>query len=160
MLTKLSAKKFVIDPEIHVPNLRLGKSYLGHISNDRENYVPSLSLMSTARYQRIPTENSSHTSIALKSRSMSTSCLTTNALDTSERGRHPATATYNNDLDRRFHEPTPSIYARIGLLIFVVGMLIVAFMMRVEIWREIVGQEENRIREESERWAEWAAAQV
>jgi len=39
-------------------------------------------------------------------------------------------------------------------------MLIVAFMMRVEIWREIVGQEENRIREESERWAEWAAAQV
>jgi len=35
-------------------------------------------------------------------------------------------------------------------------MLIVAFMMRAEIWREIVGQEENKIREESE----WAAAQV
>lgn len=128
--------------------------------DDRENYVPSLSPMSTARYQRIPTENSSHTSVALKSRLTSTSCLTTNALDTSERGRHLATATYDDDLDRRFHEPTPSIYARIGLLIFVVGMFVVAFLMRAEIWREIVGQEENRIREESERWAEWVAAQV
>jgi hypothetical protein len=32
--------------------------------------------------------------------------------------------------------------------------------MRAEIWRVIIGTEEERHRAEDEKWAEWAAAQV
>ena len=114
--------------------------------------------MSTAGYQKLLTAD---TSIVLKSRTTTATSFSIDALDSSERGRHLAIATAgcDDDLDRRFYEPTPSLYARIGLLVFVVGMFYVAFMMRAEIWREIIGQEEERVREESEKWTEWVAAQ-
>ncbi|KAF5349214.1 hypothetical protein D9756_009502 [Leucocoprinus leucothites] len=124
--------------------------------------------MSPARYQRLPTSPSgSSTDIGLKARRSSSleSSLSTNASsstlfdtgDSSERGTQRHLPAY--DSDPRFRQPKPSPYARAALLIFILMAFYIAFMMREEIWRSIIDQEEKKIQEESEKWAEWAAAQ-
>lgn len=124
--------------------------------------------MSTAKYQRLATSPASSVSdIRLKSRrsssqetptSPASSVTLFDAEDSSERGTYRHLPAY--DLDPRFNQPKPSPYARAALIIFLVVVFIFAIYMRSEIFWSMVDQEEARIQEESEKWAERVAAQV
>ncbi|KAF9445154.1 hypothetical protein P691DRAFT_806128 [Macrolepiota fuliginosa MF-IS2] len=124
--------------------------------------------MSTAKYQRLPSSpSSSSPDIRLKARrsssletpdspSGSSITLFDNEDDT-ERGTFRHLPAY--DSDPRFHQPTPSPYARVALIVFIAVMFYIGFMMRAEIFWSIVGQQEEKIHSESEKWAGWAEAQ-
>ncbi|KXN86825.1 hypothetical protein AN958_09561 [Leucoagaricus sp. SymC.cos] len=126
--------------------------------------------MSTAQYQRLPTSPSGSSSdIRLKARRSSSleTAFSTNASsttlfdnddrDSSERGTLRHLPAY--DSDPRFYQPKPSPYARAALIIFIFVAFYVGFVMRADIFRAIIGQHEERIQAENEKWAEWAAAQ-
>ncbi|KAJ3576379.1 hypothetical protein NP233_g464 [Leucocoprinus birnbaumii] len=124
--------------------------------------------MSAAKYQRLPTSPSASSEyIGLKSRRSSSleSSSTANASsstlfdneDSSERGTLRHLPAY--DSDPRFRQPKPSPYARAALVIFLLVTFYVAFVMRGEIWRAILEQEDKKFHDENQKWADWAAVQ-
>lgn len=125
--------------------------------------------MSTARYHRLPSSPTSSSSdirlTARRSSSLETSASASassttlfDGEDSSERGTLRHLPAY--DSDPRFRQPKPSPYARAALLIFLVVIIYFAFVMRAEVFWTIIAQQEERVQSESEKWADWAGAQV
>jgi hypothetical protein len=125
--------------------------------------------MSTARYQLIASSPRPSSDIQLKTRrsyspetplsSPSTSTVTFfDNDDASERGTLRHLPAY--DSNPKFRQKTPSPYARAALIIFVVVAFYFAFVMRAEIFWAILDQQEKRVKQESEKWADWASTQV
>ncbi|EKM76157.1 hypothetical protein AGABI1DRAFT_115926, partial [Agaricus bisporus var. burnettii JB137-S8] len=121
-----------------------------------------------SRYQLIPTSPRPSSDIRLKARrssSLETPILSPTASsitlldheDASERGTLRHLPTY--DSDPRFRQPKPSPYARAALIIFIIVAFYFAFSMRADIFRSIVDQQEKKVKQESESWADWAGSQ-